>query len=217
VTLTASVIVEAAAELVDLEGIERLTLGRIADRLGVTQPALYRHVDGVDDLLRRLALAARRRLLAALRDAAVGRSGDLAVREVATAWRLFVNGHPGLYAATDRSPLAGDPENESAVADIVDLLTRIIEGYGLAERDARDAAWALRSALHGFSTLEVTSGNPASLELDEAFDRLVSLLTTGFEAWPPLTIAGRRDRRQADGHRPAVGSGRPHGQDPPAR
>src|SRR5260221_8231667 len=39
--LDRSTVVEAAAKLVDEEGIEQLTLGRLAERLGVRTPSLY--------------------------------------------------------------------------------------------------------------------------------------------------------------------------------
>ena len=44
-------IVEAALAVVDAEGLEGLTMPRLADRLGVGTMSLYRHVEGKDDLL----------------------------------------------------------------------------------------------------------------------------------------------------------------------
>src|SRR5215472_7695302 len=49
-------VVEAAAKLVDEEGIEQLTLGRLAERLGVRTPSLYNHVAGLSGLKHDLAL-----------------------------------------------------------------------------------------------------------------------------------------------------------------
>ena len=46
-------IVAAALDL----GLHSFSLDDIADRLGVSTPALYRHVDGRDDIVRRAALA----------------------------------------------------------------------------------------------------------------------------------------------------------------
>ena len=44
--LDKAVVVEAAAELINAEGIEELTLSRLAERLGVRTPSLYNHVMG---------------------------------------------------------------------------------------------------------------------------------------------------------------------------
>jgi AcrR family transcriptional regulator len=177
--VTPDLIVEAGAAIADRDGIDALSLTRVADALGVTQPALYNHVDGADDLLRRLALLARRMLAQRLRDAAVGRACDDAVAAVAHAWRSFVQDHPGLYAATDRHPLSGFHDLEDAVADIVVVLERVVAGYGVAPEDAEYGAWSVRSALHGFAVLEAEHGHPALLDLDEAFTRLVRLLCAG--------------------------------------
>jgi AcrR family transcriptional regulator len=186
-SLDRATVVATAADLVDEAGLDALNLAAVAARLGVTQPALYRHVDSADDLTRRLALLARQRLLDALRDAAAGRAADDALTAVASAWRTFVQRHPGLYAATDRTPLADDPENEAAVERIVSLITQLLRGFTLSEADARQAAWSVRSALHGFVSLEAGSGNPSSLELDRAFEQLLSLLIAGLHEWTRLT------------------------------
>lgn len=49
--LTRPRIVEAAVELLDEEGIDRLTMRRLAERLRVGAPSLYWHVDTKDDLI----------------------------------------------------------------------------------------------------------------------------------------------------------------------
>jgi AcrR family transcriptional regulator len=181
--LDQSAVLDAAVLLLEDEGIDRLSLVRVAQRLGVTQPALYRHVDSFDELLRLLALEGRRRLLDAITAAAVGRSGDDAIHAVASAWRAFALEHPDLYAATDRSTLAGDAANEAAAAAIVGVLTRVLTGYGLGDEPAEQAAWAVRSALHGFVALEADGGYPSTLDVDETFERFVALICTGARGW----------------------------------
>ena len=48
-------IVEAARDLIITDGLEALSLRRLAGQLGVTAPALYAHVRDKQDLLRALA------------------------------------------------------------------------------------------------------------------------------------------------------------------
>jgi len=50
-TLSRAVIVAAALALVDEEGLEALTMPRLATNLGVGTMSLYRHIEGKDDLL----------------------------------------------------------------------------------------------------------------------------------------------------------------------
>lgn len=53
--LTRAIVVETALQVIDDEGLEALSMRALADRLGVTPRALYRHVADKDDLLRGVA------------------------------------------------------------------------------------------------------------------------------------------------------------------
>ena len=181
-TLDRATVVATAADLIDGQGVDALTVTAVAQELGVTQPALYRHLDGLDDLWRELGLAGRERLAAALTDAAVGRSGSDAVQAVADAWREFAHRHPGLYAATDRHPVAGDPELEEAVERVVSVLAMTLRGFDLDDDAVVHGARTLRSALHGFVSFELGDGHPNPHDPDETFERMIALLCRGFGA-----------------------------------
>ena len=56
VGLDQATVVEAAAKLVDEEGLDQLSLGRLAVHLGVRTPSLYNHVAGLPGLKHDLAL-----------------------------------------------------------------------------------------------------------------------------------------------------------------
>ena len=177
--LDAERVISVAAEIADADGLDKLTLTRVADALGVRQPALYRHVDGYDDLVRSLSLRGREVLAQRLADAAVGRSGDDAVAAVGHAWRKMVRDHPGIYAATDRYPCAGDTELEAAVERVLGVLGQVLRGYDLTDADRVHAARTLRSAFHGFSHLESGDGHPLPHDPEDTFDHLVQLLCAG--------------------------------------
>ncbi len=186
-------VIATAARIADSEGLDRLTLTRVADELGVRQPALYRHVDGYDDLLRSLSLRGREILAQRLADAAVGLSGDDSVAAVGHAWRQMVRDHPGIYAATDRYPCAGDAELEAAVEWVLAVLGQTLRGYDLSEEDRVHAARALRSAFHGFSHLESGDGHPLPHDPEDTFEHLVQLLCAGIHRLsrnPPMSTEG---------------------------
>lgn len=178
-TLDTDQVVDAAADIANREGVEALTLTRVADELGVRQPALYRHVDGYDALIRSLGLRGRELLADRLTDAAIGVSGDDAVRAVGRAWREVVAEHPGLYAATDRWPCVGDPELEEAVERIVAVIAQSLAAFDLDDTARVHAARSLRSAFHGFAHLESGDGHPHPEDLDDSFDELLTLLISG--------------------------------------
>ncbi|MXV89323.1 MAG: TetR/AcrR family transcriptional regulator [Acidimicrobiia bacterium] len=186
-------VVAAAAQLADTEGLDKLTLTRVAGMLGVRQPALYRHVDGFDDLLRSLSLRGREILAQRLTDAAVGLSGDDSVAAVGHAWRQMVRDHPGLYAATDRYPCAGDPELEAAVERVLAVLGQALRGYDLSEADRVHAARTLRSAFHGFSHLESGDGHPLPHDPEDTFGHLVVLLCAGVHRLSRRSAVGTGD------------------------
>lgn len=177
--LNTDAVIARAAEIADEHGLDALTLTRVADELGTSQPALYRHVASYDDLVRALGLRGREILASRLADSAIGLSGDEAVRAMGRAWREMVAEHPGLYAATDRYPCAGDPELEAAVDRVVEILGQALTGYQLGVDQQVHAARTLRSAFHGFSHLEAGDGHPREQDLDESFDRLIDLLCAG--------------------------------------
>ncbi len=180
--LDRSSVLAIAAEIVDGGGLEALTLKEVAKRAGVTQPALYRHVDSLDHVWRLLGLSARTDLASAMAEACIGLSGAEAVRAVCHAWRSFGRDHPGLYRSTERSPVAGDPELEAAVQRVLEVLALSLRAYHMTESELIHQASLLRSALHGFVSFEIGDGHPTTPPVDETFGRLIDLLCIGFEA-----------------------------------
>lgn len=180
-TLTAERVVAVAADMADRDGLDAVTLTRVAEELGVQQPALYRHVGGADDLVRRLGLLGRTILADRLTEAAIGRSGPDAIKAVGAAWREMARAHPGLYAATDRCPCVGDPELEQAALRVVNVLQQSLVSFDLDPDQRVHAARSLRSAFHGFAHLELGDGHPNPVDVDESFDHLVGLLTNGID------------------------------------
>jgi len=190
-TLDNRQVIQAAAELADAEGLDAVTLTRVAEILGVRQPALYRHVRDFDDLIRSLGLRGRELLAQRLRESAVGVSGDDAVIAVARAWRGLQKEHPGLYAATDRYPCAGDAELEAAVENIVTIIAQALGSFDLTEVDKMHAARSLRSAFHGFAHLESGDGHPHPHDPDETFDHLIELLIAGVKSMQIAPVVAR--------------------------
>lgn len=179
--LDSETVIATAGQIADEEGLDALTLTRVARDLGISQPALYRHVEGYDDLVRSLSLQGRQLLAERLRQAAVGVSTDDAVRAMGRAWREVNRERPGLMAATDRYPCAGDIELEEAVEAIVETLGLALVGYELSPTDQVHAARALRSAFHGFAHLEAGDGHPLPHDLEDTFEHIVDLLCRGIQ------------------------------------
>jgi len=177
-------VVKAAADLINAEGFEALTLNRLAQRLGIRTPSLYNHVDGLHDLYRELALLNVRILGARLGSAAIGKSGPEALMEVAQAYRAYIKEFPGLYMASLRAAgtqVPVDVELQAAEDQVVKVAMAVVASIGLSEEDGLHAVRGLRSIVHGFATLEVAGGFGLPLDRDESFRRLVNLFIRGLQ------------------------------------
>jgi AcrR family transcriptional regulator len=183
--LDTDAVVTAAAALADAEGLEAVTLARLASQLGVRPPSLYVHVDGLAGLRRRLAARGVRELAALLRFAAAGRSGKDALAAVANAYRRFAREHSGTYAATQNTANLDDADASAAAAELLATVLAVLRGYGLDDDRAVHATRVVRSALHGFATLEADDGFGLPLDLDASFDLLVATLDQGLRATSP--------------------------------
>ena len=144
VGLDHAAVIDAAAALADEQGVEALTLAALATRLGIRSQSLYAHVDGLDGLLRDLALHSVRLLGDELRSSVIGRVGRDALAAIAEAYWDFAARHPGLYAATIRDP-GDDHELDAANLRAAEALTRVLESFGLhgaAEVHPHRAVWS---------------------------------------------------------------------------
>lgn len=171
-------VITEAQVLSDEVGLDALTLAALAERLGVRQPSLYKHIAGSEALARSLAIRAKWELGEVLARATAGRSQASAVTAMARAYRRWARAHPGRYAATVQ-PLPADAEDAAASAAVVSVVLDVLAGYGLTGTAAIHATRAVRSALHGFISLEAAHGFGLPTDVDDSYELLVSTLCAG--------------------------------------
>jgi AcrR family transcriptional regulator len=175
-------VVAVAAAIADADGLEAVTLARVATALGVKSPSLYNHVAGRDGLLHGVAVLGLGELAARLREAAIGRAGPEALLATAEAYRTYVKEHPGRYAAgAVTAPAAGDEEHQAAAAEVLGVMRGVLRGWSLSDEDTIHALRAFRAAVHGFASLEVAGGFGIPLDLDASFERLIGALGAGLD------------------------------------
>lgn len=177
--LDRDVITATAAELMD-DGAE-LSLTLVARELGVKPPSLYSHIDGLEGLLRSVAIRATEQLGDACRTAVMGRSGRDALAALASAYRRFVSDHPGTYPLT-QVPRPDDPEMAAATARLLEPVMAVLSSWGVQGDDLVHAARALRSAVHGFGLLQCSAGFRIDVDVDESFDWMIDVLGAGVAA-----------------------------------
>jgi AcrR family transcriptional regulator len=148
-------IVAVARELLEAEGRQALSMRRIAERLGIRAPSLYKHVSDKQALEAALISDGFEELAAAFQEA-----GDLT--QIARAYRAFAAAHPHLYRLMTAGPLPRErlPRGveERAAAPLVAALG--------GDEDAARAAWAFA---HGMTILELDGRFPPHADVDAAW------------------------------------------------
>ncbi|GAB3483243.1 TetR/AcrR family transcriptional regulator [Nocardiopsis coralliicola] len=181
--LDTAAVVAAGADLADETGLAGLTMGRLAQRLGVRAPSLYKHVAGQDELLRGIAALAMGQAADAMGAAIQGRAGRDALAAAAHAFRAFAVEHPGRYAATiGREPEGPDDPLAAPSLRWLDTFTAILRGYGVGPDDRDHALRLLRSLFHGFATLEGQRGFQWSTDVDASFEWLIAFTDRGLRS-----------------------------------
>jgi len=138
-------IVAASLAIADQRGLAAVTMQAVADRLGVTPMALYRHVDDKADLLDRVVEA----LLTELPLPSADLPWDQRLRALGQAVRAIARRHPHVFPLLLQRP-ATTPESRR-VRDAV--VASLIEA-GLDDEAARRAERLLSTIILGFAASE---------------------------------------------------------------
>lgn len=176
-------VISAAAEIADRDGLDQLTLTKVAEVLGLRSPSLYAHVDGISGLRRELQIHASSVLASAFTEAIGKEPTGQALADVAHAYRGFAHDHPGLLDALFPAPGPGeDDEVYQALAVPAEVVAGAVRASGVAPEHAVDAVRSLRSAVHGFVVLEKEGGFGMPEDIDDSFAALVKMLVGGIGA-----------------------------------
>jgi AcrR family transcriptional regulator len=154
-------IVAVARELLEEEGPSGLSMRRVAERLGIRAPSIYKHLpdkEALEDAL----ISAGFEELAAVFEQALGDDDPLG--GIASAYRRFGQEHPHLYRLMTERPLRRErltPGVEERAA------APVLRATG-NDPDAARAAWAFA---HGMTILELNGRFPPDADLDAAWHR----------------------------------------------
>ncbi len=178
--LTGEDVVASAAGLADEIGYASVTMGVLADRLGVRPPSLYKHVGGLADLQHRIATLAMTELGEVIRDAVQGRAGLDAVTALLWATRSYVTAHAGRYLATIGAEVHGpDDPLVTAGTRLLNSIAAVLRGYGIGDDEMVHAIRAIRATMHGFATLEASRGFQWDADPDRSFEWLIGFVDRG--------------------------------------
>lgn len=173
--LNRAAIIERAVALVDQSGLDALTIASLGRDLGISAPGVYRHAKDLADITGAVGHEATRALTQVLAMACAGRSGFEAFEALCRGIRTWAHEHPGLYAALQVAPDPDDVHGQKTVAELLEVFSAALRGYGLGGDDLTDAIRIVRSAVHGFVTLEQSAGFKLERSLEDTFTRLIAV------------------------------------------
>ena len=152
-------IVDVARDLLTREGVEALTLGRVAGELGIKPPSLYKHFPSKRALEAVLIAEGMRTWAEALE------GGGATLTEIGTAYRRFGRENPQLYRLMTDRPLPRDLLPEGLEARAAAPLIR-----AAGDPDLARAVWAFA---HGMVVLELAGRFPPDAELGQAWRKAI--------------------------------------------
>jgi AcrR family transcriptional regulator len=195
--LTHDVVVDAARSLIQAEGVDQVSLRRVARELGVTAPALYAYVRDYDSLLAAVAAGQFRRMQQ--RFAAVG--GDDPIDRLRALGRTYVahaREEPHLHRLAFRYPpaaLAGregggfGPATEAFAAALAPIEEAIAAGL-LVTDDPILTALTLRSAAHGVAEVLLMGIGLPDAMADALVASVVDATLDGLRRDPGAQVVG---------------------------
>ena len=151
----------AARELLEQEGPDAMTMRRVADRVGIRAPSLYKHVPDKAELELRLVAEGLGELGRELRGAGPG------LASLARAYRAWGLAHGRLYALMTERPLPRERLPEGLEARVA---APVLEAVG-GDADLARAVWA---SAHGLLALELAGRFPDGADLDAAWAAMVA-------------------------------------------
>jgi AcrR family transcriptional regulator len=178
--LTPERIISEAAAVADGVGLDRLTLAAVAHRCGVSLPGLYKHVSGLDEVRRGIALLGVTELTSVTARAAAGVTGRESLNAASAAYRSYALAYPGRYAASVLAPAPGDDQHIEVATQAFAVISAALKGYRLEGADLIHAVRMWRAACHGIATLQSAGGFGLPESVDVTFGHLIAALDTEF-------------------------------------
>ncbi|HEX6128572.1 MAG TPA: WHG domain-containing protein [Candidatus Limnocylindria bacterium] len=173
-------IVAAGRRALAKDGLESLTMQRVAQEVGVRAPSLYKHVRNRAELVRLVIEDVLRDLAVTLEGAATTGDPPHDLRALARAFRRFAHQNPNAYGLLfSRVPQEFAPDSrllETASAPMMRTATALAGPQRALPAARTITAWAT-----GFVRMELAGGFQLGGDVDEAFeygiDRLAEALS----------------------------------------
>jgi AcrR family transcriptional regulator len=175
-------IVDQARDIIESEGLKRLTLQHLAAALGIQAPSLYRHVGSKNELLQAVNEITMTRLIDAVLAAAEPHSlPEARVWQMACAYRAFAQRFPATYSLAFTANVPELRMDAVALDRLVQPVEKLL-GEVAGPDHAMTAFRTLLALLHGFVMLELAGQFQRGGDLNVTFAESVDVLIRGWRA-----------------------------------
>jgi AcrR family transcriptional regulator len=161
-------IVSAARQILEEDGIDAVVMSRVAERVGIRGPSLYKHVANRAALIRAVAEGVTADLARTLSVAAATGKPSEDITAAAHAYRAFVHANPNGYGLLFAHLAPEQRPDEAQLAEVARPLVRAMATL-VGEERALTAARTFVAWAHGFLSMELAGAFRLGGELDAAY------------------------------------------------
>jgi AcrR family transcriptional regulator len=151
-------IIDVSRAIIEDEGVERLTIRRIAETISRTQPAVYAHFSSKDAILEAVVTDGFTALAERLKGAA--RGGKTSLTGIATAYLRFGLERPRLYDVMFVGPpaiaFAAGAATPIPAQQAFNVIAAAVAESGVAPAQTETVTEVVWASLHGLVTLSIT-------------------------------------------------------------
>lgn len=153
--ITKNAVIQAASDIADERGLNKLSLKAVAEKLNIKTPSLYNHIACLDDLLRAVAHNGMRKMNEKMKQAAIGAVGVTAIKAVSVEYLNYMIEHPGVYETIQWATWHGTDETTAIFDDYLSLLTTLVKSCSFDQSKTNDILNMLTGIIHGYTTLQL--------------------------------------------------------------
>jgi AcrR family transcriptional regulator len=170
-------IVARASAMIETEGVEALSLARLAQAVGIKAPSLYHHFENKTALLRAVNLMTLEQLTSAISQSEAQAMGNAQARLMAICqhYRAHAQAHPALYQLAFSAEARPEASALLALAQPMQMIIADLSSAAQAVRALR-GLWAL---IHGFVQLEIGGNFQRGGDLDADFEASIAAYLAG--------------------------------------
>ncbi len=179
------VLLASAAEILESEGPEALSVRRIAAAAGVAPMGVYNHFDSKNGIIEALFIQGFERLRQALTTIAEIQDPYEALREAGRRYRALAKAHPMVYQLMFLRTLPGYEPSLAALEvaarafdSLVAAVQRAMAAGVIAEGPLTETAQLIWASIHGWVSLELLGIGMIEDE-DSGFDRVCKTMLRG--------------------------------------